>query len=45
MKEKIIFSKRIAVELRKRGFVILETRVNELHPQYDCWVFEDTEEL
>lgn len=45
IKEKIIYSKRIAIELRKRGFRILDTRVNEHYPEFDCWVFADTIEL
>lgn len=43
--EKIIFSRKIAVQLREQGFQILRTEVNKLHPQFDCWVFENTEDL
>lgn len=45
METKIIYSKRIAIELRQRGFEILETQVNQYKPQFDCWVFEATPEL
>ena len=45
METKIIYSKRIAVELRKRGFKILEVQVNEYHPEFNCWVFEASPEL
>lgn len=39
-KEKIIYSRWLAVELRKLGFEILRTEVNPNHPQFNCWVFE-----
>lgn len=43
--EKVIFSKRLAIELRARGFKIIRTETNRRKPQYDCYVFEYTEEL
>lgn len=45
MREKIIYSKWLAYELRKLGFPILRTEINPNNPQYDCWVFNYTEEF
>ena len=45
MKEKIIYTKRIALELRRRGFTLLYTGINENFPQYNTYVFEETPEL
>lgn len=41
----IIYTKRLALELRKRGFKIISIGVNENHPQYDTYMFEDTQAL
>ena len=41
----IIYSKRIAIELRKRGFKILATGVNQARPQFDTYIFENSPEL
>ena len=40
-----IYSRRIALELRRKGFKIIGTDVNENFPQYDVYLFEDTEQL
>lgn len=40
-----IYSRRIALELRKKGFKILKTDINENFPQYDVYLFEDTKQL
>ena len=45
MNEKLVFSRRIAVELRKQGFPLLRTIPNHNNPKYDVYVFEDTEDL
>lgn len=45
MKEKIIYTRRIAYELRKQGFEILRLGVNEYHPELDTYIFEETSEL
>ena len=45
MKEKIIYTKRIAYELRKQGFPIVRVEVNPNKPEFDCWVFAETAEL
>lgn len=43
--EKIIYTKKLALELRKAGFKLLRTGINENFPQYDTYIFEDSEEL
>lgn len=43
--EYVIYTKWIALELRKQGFKIIRTGINENFPQYDTYIFEDTEEL
>ena len=45
MKEKIIYTKWVAYELRKQGFPIERVDINPNKPQFDCWVFKDTPEL
>ena len=45
MKEKVIYTKWLALELRKLGFAIVRTGVNENFPQFDTYVFADTPEL
>ena len=45
MKEFIVYTRRIAYELRRQGFQIIRTEINPTHPQYECWVFELTSEL
>lgn len=45
MKEKVIYSKWLAYELRKRGFPIVRTDINPNFPQFYCWVFEDSGEF
>ena len=44
MKKKI-FSKKLAIYLRNKGFRIVDTEVNYKYPQYDVYVFEETPEL
>lgn len=43
--EKIIYSKWLALELRKAGFNIIRTGINENFPQYNTYIFEDSKEL
>ena len=43
--EKIIYSKWLALELRKRGFELLRTGINENYPQYNTYVFRNSTEL
>ena len=40
-----IYTRWLAVELRKLGFKIVGTDVNEYHPEYTVWLFEDSEAL
>lgn len=40
-----IYTRWLAYELRKRGFKILSTDINEYHPEYIVWIFEDNKEL
>lgn len=40
-----IYTKRVAYELRKRGFKFIRTEINENFPQYLVYLFEDTAEL
>lgn len=40
-----IYTRWLAFELRKRDFPILKTEINEYHPQFDVYVFEDTQAL
>ena len=43
--EQTIYSKRLAFELRKLGFKILRTGVNEKFPQFNTYIFENSAEL
>lgn len=45
MNEKVIYTRRVAYELRRQGFVILRVEPNPNKPEFDCWVFKDTQEL
>ena len=38
-----IYSRRTALELRRKGFKIVGTDINENFPKYDVYLFEDTE--
>ena len=40
-----VYTRWLALELRKLGFKIIGTDINETHPQFDVWLFDDTEEL
>lgn len=40
-----IYTKRIAYELRKKGFKFIGTDINENFPQFLVYLFEDTPEL
>lgn len=44
-KEFIVYTRRIAYELRVQGFKIIRTEVNPNFPQYDTYVFENSSEL
>lgn len=45
MEEKIIYSKRVAYELRKLGFRIIRLDVNPHFPQFNTYVFLNTLEF
>lgn len=40
-----IYTKWLAVALRREGFKIVGKDVNERLPELDVWLFEDTEKL
>lgn len=43
--EKIIYTRWLALELRKQGFKLLRTGINENFPQFNTYIFEDSAEL
>ena len=43
--ERVIYSKRLALELRKQGFKLLRTDININFPQFDVYIFQDDEKL
>lgn len=43
--EYVIYTNRIAKQLREKGFKIVRTGINERHPQFDTYIFEDSEEF
>lgn len=45
MKEKVIFSRKMAYELRKAGFNIIRVEPNRRKPEFDVYIFEDTQDL
>ena len=45
MKEYIIYTRWLALALREQGFKIIRTEINKYHPQFDTYVFKDSEEL
>lgn len=44
-KEFTIYTKWLALALRKQGFRIIRTGINENFPQYDTYIFENSEDL
>lgn len=44
-KEIVIYTKKLAYQLRKNGFKLLRVEVNKNFPQYNTYVFEDSAEL
>ena len=40
-----VFSRRVALELRRKGFKIIKTEVNFKWPQFDVYCFENSEKL
>lgn len=45
MKTFRVYTRWIAYELRKAGFKIVGTDINEFNPQFTVWLFEDTEDF
>ena len=45
MREYTIYTKKLAYKLRESGFKLLRTGINKNFPQYDTYIFEDTEQL
>lgn len=43
--EYTIYSKWLAFALRKQGFRMIRVDINPNHPQFECWVFEDSADL
>ena len=43
--EYTIYSKKLALHLRKQGFNFLRTGINENFPQFNTYIFEDSKEL
>lgn len=44
-REYVIYSKKIALELREQGFELVGTGVNKNFPQYDTYIFKNSKEL
>ena len=42
---KKIYTKSVALELRKRGFKIIRTEPNENKPEFDTYIFEETSDF
>lgn len=42
---KIIYSMRVMLQLAERGYKPLTTMPNPQHPEYNCWIFEVTEDF
>jgi hypothetical protein len=42
-KVKKIFSKRLCYELRRMGFDVIATQPNKYQPQFDVYLFKDTD--
>lgn len=42
---KIIYSMKIMLQLMELGFTPITSMPNPQHPEYNCWVYELTDEL
>lgn len=40
-----VYTRWIALELRRQGFKILDTDINEYNPEFKVWIFERTPEF
>lgn len=45
VKYKIIYSLQIHIELQSMGFTYVTEMKNPKNPKFNCWVYEETEEL
>ena len=41
----IIYTKNLAYKLRERGFKIVNTGINKNHPQFNTYIFENSQEF
>ena len=37
-----VYTRWLAYELRKQGFKIIGTDINEYHPEFTVWIFQET---
>lgn len=44
-KEYIIYTKKLAFKLREKGCKLIRTGINENFPQFDTYIFEDSQEF
>lgn len=42
---KIIYSMRVMLQLQSKGFEPLSIMPNPQHPEFNCWIYELTEEF
>lgn len=40
-----VYTRWIALELRRQGFKIIATDINEYNPEFKVWIFEETPEF
>ena len=40
-----IYTRKVAIKLRERGFKIVKTGINPRFPQYDCYFFLNTDKF
>ncbi len=45
VKYKIIYSLQIHIKLQSMGFTYVTEMKNPKNPRFNCWVYEETEEL
>ena len=44
-KYQIVYSKKLTELLMERGFIFDKVAPNPQYPQYNCWLFENTDEF
>ena len=45
MKEKVIYTRKLANKLAAAGFPVVRVEANPNKPEFDCYVFEDNAEF